>query len=64
MSRVSTATVTVAGAGPKSRAEVTKNVSEIEKYTGTPGTFTGNAEATTDKAVAQPTLWMRNPWQL
>ena len=38
--------VSVAGAGPKSSAEVMKNVSEIERYTGTPGTFSANDAAT------------------
>src|SRR5262245_31293578 len=42
ITRLSMAIVTVAGAGPNSRAEVMKNVSEIENQTLVPAMRSGN----------------------
>ena len=46
----SAAMATVAGAGPKSTADVRRNVSDIDAWTGTPGTRSDNRP----KAMARP----------
>ena len=44
--------VSAAGAGPNSSPDVMKNASEIDRYTGTPGTFSANDAVTTARTLS------------
>ena len=44
--------VSAAGAGPKSSPAAMKKASEIDRYTGTPGTFSANDAVTTARTLS------------